>query len=518
MERIVIDPVTRIEGHLKVEAVIDGGEVKEAYASGTLFRGLEMILEGRHPLDAVRITQRICGVCPTAHATASSLCLDDAFGIAGDIPDNGRILRNLLLGANIIQSHVLHFYHLALLDYLDVTAVAGYEGEDEDLKSIRAFIERGELGPFVPRLEGDYRLSEEMNRRLTAHYVRALRMRRLAHEMSSIFGGKMPHNMGIIPGGVTAGPTVSKVTSFLWKLNELREFINACYVPDVLTVASCYPDHLEQGRGAGRYLSYGMLELAAADAPGMTKQRLLPAGRLTDEGALEDVDPTAIVESVVHSWYQAGTDGEPAGEVTIPEPGKEGAYSWLKSPRYDGRPHEVGPLARMLVACAAGNPLVKEAVDGALAVLSAQPEMLESTMGRHLARALECKMVADAMAGWLLELEPGEPHCAEFTIPEEASGVGLTDAPRGALGHWIRIEGGSISRYQAVVPTTWNAGPRDGTDEPGPMEQALTGLKVRDPEQPFEVLRAVRSFDPCLACAVHLVTVRGGSLAQFRVF
>lgn len=517
MERIVIDPVTRIEGHLKVEVVLEDGVVKEARTSGTLFRGLEMILEGRHPLDAPRITQRICGVCPTAHATASSLALDDAFGVAERIPDNGRITRNLILGANFIQSHVLHFYHLALLDYLDLTAVADYEGPEADLRSLREFIERGELGPFLPRLEGDYRLSKEENRTLAAHYVRALAVRRLAHEMSSIFAGKMPHNVGIVPGGVTAEPAVSKVTSFLWKLNEIRRFIADCYLPDVITLARRYPDHLEQGRGPGRYLSYGAFDLEAGGGGPVAARRFLPAGRLSEDGSPAEVDPGAVAESVVHSYYAEGTDGPPPEETTVPVPHKEGGYSWIKAPRYDGQVHEVGPLARMLVAYAGGHPRVRQAVDGALAVLGVGLEKMKSTLGRHLARALECHLVAEAMAEWVLGLRPGEPHCAEFGIPEEASGVGLTAAPRGALGHWVRLAEGRIARYQAVVPTTWNAGPRDARGEPGPMEQALTGITVRDSEQPFEVLRVVRSFDPCLACAVHLVTVRGRTLGRFRV-
>lgn len=335
--------------------------------------------------------------------------------------------------------------------------------------------------------------------------------------MSSIFGGKMPHNMGIVPGGVTAGPTLSKVTAFLWKLNNIRQFIADCYLPDVLTLARRYPDHLEQGRGPGRYLSYGGFDLApVAGGPG-ERRRFLPAGRLTEAGSLAEVDPGAIAESVAHSYYAEGTDGPPARESTVPQPHKEGSYSWLKSPRYGGQAHEVGPLARMLVAYAGGHQGVRRAVDAVLSELGVGLEKMKSTLGRHLARVLECNLVAEAMAEWVLALKPGEPHCFPFSIPEEASGVGLTAAPRGALGHWVRLAQGRIAGYQAVVPTTWNVGPRDAAGEPGPMEQALTGVTVRDPEQPFEVLRVVRSFDPCLACAVHLVTVRGRSLGRFRV-
>jgi len=369
----------------------------------------------------------------------------------------------------------------------------------------------------MPRLEGDYRLSKQENCALAAHYVRALAIRRLAHEMSSIFGGKMPHNMGIVPGGVTAGPTISKMTGFLWRLNEIRQFTGDCYVPDVVTVARRYPDHLEQGRGPGRYLAYGAFDLTPVAGPPGDRSRFIPAGRLSEDGELVAMAPGAITESVAHSWYEAGTDGHPTEETTVPEPNKEKGYSWIKSPRYDGQPHEVGPLARMLVAYASGHQVTKEAMDGTVSELGIGLEQLKSTIGRHIARALECRMVADAMAEWVLTLQPGQPHCAEFTIPQQATGAGLTGAPRGALGHWVTLEGGRIARYQAVVPTTWNVGPRDADQEPGPMEQALTGTTVRDPEQPFELLRVVRSFDPCLACSVHLVSVGGRSFGEFRV-
>lgn len=240
MGKIVIDPVTRIEGHLKVEVTVENGEAKEAKSSGTLFRGLEIILRGRDPRDANRITQRICGVCPTSHSTASALCLDSAFGLGGSIPDNGRLIRNLILGAAHIADHILHFYHLTALDYVDVTKVAKYEGNDAMLTSVSEFIGRGELGPFAPRYEGDYRFPAEVDQQLVAHYIEALRMRRKAQEMCSIFGGKMPHNMSIVPGGVTEVPTIDKITSFLWRLNELRDFIDSLYLPDVLAVAEAY--------------------------------------------------------------------------------------------------------------------------------------------------------------------------------------------------------------------------------------------------------------------------------------
>jgi len=270
MGKIVIDPITRIEGHLKIEVVVEEGVVKEARSSGALFRGFEILLQGRDPYDAQHLVQRICGVCPTAHAMAAALNLDSAFGIDDKIPDNGRILRNLIQGANFIMSHLIHFYHLTALDFVDVTKVAEYDGKDPALVSIKEFITRAldagdmtMLGPFYPRYEGDYRLPDEVDQAAVAHYVQALNMRRLAHEMSAIFSGKMPHNVAIVPGGVTATPTVDEIADFMWKLQELRYFIDNVYVPDVLAIAGVYSDYFEIGKGCGNLLSYGVFDLEA---------------------------------------------------------------------------------------------------------------------------------------------------------------------------------------------------------------------------------------------------------------
>lgn len=518
MTHIVIDPMTRIEGHLKIEAVVENGEVKEAYSSGTLFRGLEMILRGRDPRDAQLITQRICGVCPIAHAMASTLCLDDAFGIATQIPDNGRIIRNLILGANLIQSHVLHFYHLAALDYVDVAQVVSYTGNDPVLRSVQDFIGRGQLGPFLPRYEGDYRLSPEANQAATAHYVEALHARRKAHEMLAIFGGKMPHQVGIVPGGVTQGPTVDRITAFLWRLHELRQFIDNIYIPDILLVAKAYGDYTEIGKGCGAFLSYGAFDQKAHAFVSGKEGRWLWAGTCGTDLVPHPLDPSLIREDVAHSWYADETSGKhPSESETKPQPNKPGGYSWLKSPRYAGQVYEVGPLARMLVNYAWGNPMVVQAVDGLLAALGAPTDALISTLGRHAARALECKLVADAMAEWVLQLDPDAPAYLPYKLPQEATGMGLTEAPRGAVGHWIRIEDGVIANYQAVVPTTWNCSPRDDQDQPGPVEQAIIGTRIRNAENPFEIVRIVRSFDPCLACSVHLITPRRRTVGMIHV-
>jgi hydrogenase large subunit len=516
--KIVIDPVTRIEGHLKIETIVDNGVVKEARSTGNLFRGFEIMLQGRDPRDAQIIAQRICGVCPQSHGIAAALCLDSAFGVDDMIPDNARIMRNLIQGAHVVQDHILHFYHLAALDYVDITDVAKYEGKNSELNSIKDFISRGELGPFLPRYEGDYRLPVEVNQEATAHYVQALEIRRIGHEMVSIFSGKIPHSVGVVPGGVTSAPTVDKITAFLWKLKALQDFIDNTYIPDVMAVAGVYSDYAEIGVGCRNLLSYGAYDLDGKDPDLTRRKRLYKQGTVSADLKFNELALSKIAEDVGHSWYEDSTSGlHPSGGETRPEYGKVGAYSWTKAPRYDGMVYEVGPLARVAVTYAYGDPKVKGLVDSALAQLKAPVSALFSVLGRHLARALCAKLIADAMEKWVLELKPGEPHFVEYTIPEEGQGVGITDASRGALGHWIEIKDKKIANYQCVVPTTWNVSPRDDKGNPGPIEQALIGTEVRDESNPFELVRIVRCFDPCLACSIHLVTPKGRDLARFRV-
>ena len=518
MAKITVDPITRIEGHLKIEVVTENGVVKDANSAGMMFRGIELILQGRDPRDAQRYTQRICGVCPTSHSIAATLNLDSAFGVSDKIPDNGRIIRNLILGAAHIADHILHFYHLTALDYVDVTKIAGYEGNDSTLNSVKEFALRGELAPFVPRYEGDYRLSDQMNIDALAHYVKALEMRRKGQEMLTIFGGKMPHNMGVIPGGVTETVTVDKIASFLWKLNELRDFINDVYIPDVLAVAEAYPDYFEIGAGCGNLLSYGSFDLDGTNPDYTKRDRLLKQGTVSTDLKLEAIDTNKIMEHVKHSWYDNSSTGKhPTQGETKPSYGKNGAYSWVKSPRYDGRVYEVGPLARMVVTYASGDPAVKALVDSVLNRFKAGPAALFSVLGRHAARALYTKHLADTMPGWLLQLKPGEPAYVDYEIPDESKGMGLVDAARGALGHWIEVKDKKIANYQCVVPSTWNLCPRDDMGQPGPVEQALIGTKIKDENNPFEIGRIVRSFDTCLACAIHVITPKGKEIGTFRV-
>ena len=514
-QTITIDPVTRIEGHLRVDVVVDHGEVKDARASGTLFRGFENILVGRHPFDAVRLTQRVCGVCPMIHSQASAGSIDVALGVAEKVPPNGRILRNLLLGANYLQSHILHFFTLAALDYADVTAAADYAGPEPELKSVAAFLARGVLGPFVPRYEGDYRCDKQTNLDLVRGYIKALTARRICQEMIAVFGGKMPHNVAVVPGGVLSEITVDKIAFFATRLAEVSDFIDQVYIPAVLTVAGAYLDYFDIGAGANRYLAYGVFDQDTAANP-VARKRLFPSGYLGGSGHLSAVDVEKITEDVASSRYTPDCSAKPAEGKTQADPEKAGAYSWLKAPRYDGAAVEVGPLARTLVGCASGGA-IKAAVDRALKATNLAPTKLRSVLGRHLARALEARVLANNMADWLTQLAPGGPVAADLEIPQESRGAGLIDGPRGALGHWIEIKDKKIARYQLVVPTTWNASPRDAAGTPGAMEQALIGTKIRDQENPFEVVRIVRSFDPCLACAVHSVSVRGDRLGTFRV-
>jgi len=507
MEKIIIDPVTRIEGHLKVEIMLDKGKVKEAKTSGTLFRGFEIILKGRDPRDASQITQRVCGVCPIAHATASVFALDQAFGLEGKIPRNARIIRNLILGSNFLQSNILHFYHLAALDFVDLARLVKYEGKNEKVKALRKFFAGANPSLFLPRYEGDYRLDDEVNEELASHYLLALEVRRKTHEMLAIFGGKMPHNVGIVAGGVTERASVDKITAFLWRVNEIREFIDNVYLNDVMKIAEKYEDYLEIGASGYNFLSYGALDLDSSETDQSKRSRLYRQG-LTDPAlSSRDLQPTRITEQVRNSWYcDEITNRHPSYGDTIPSENKSRGYSWLKAPRYDGEPCEVGPVARLVVGYSQDCSLVRDLVEKTLSKMKLKFSNLSSCLGRHLARALDTKLVADAMAEWVVQLKPGDPVYVPYELPDEAEGMGLSEAPRGALGHWLKIKGGVIDNYQLVVPTTWNASPHDDSDQPGPMEKALIGIKIKDSQNPLEVVRIIRSFDPCLACAVHLVT------------
>lgn len=479
-QHIIIDPVTRIEGHMKIEVEVDNGIVVDAKSTGTMFRGIELIMQGRDPRDACHIVQRICGVCPIAHGTASMLALDDAFGVKP--PPNGRIVRNLIQGANYLQSHILHFYHLAALDYVEGPNVA----------------------PFIPRYEGDYRLPKAVNDAAVQHYIQALDIRKKAQEMLAIFGAKMPHVIAYTAGGVTEQVTEEKIAQFRQYLQEISAFVNDIYIPEVLAVAGIYEDGFSIGGGYKNMLAYGGFPLTDGDDPD-GQQQFYKRGRYRN-GQYLPVDAGKITEEVKYSWFEdSGTGKNPAEGETVPAPGKSGAYTWLKAPRYEEEPYEVGPLARQIVERQSD---VMGLGDKAFSVL-----------GRHFARALEAAQISQAMFGWLDQLIPGQPTFTPFDVPREGSGMGLHEGPRGALGHWITVKDYKVANYQAVVPTTWNGGPRDDRGEMGPIEKALMDTPVKNVDAPIELVRIVRAFDPCLACAVHVLDLKGASkeVKRFRI-
>jgi len=498
---ITVDPLTRIEGHLSFQTDVEGGRVRSARLSGEMFRGFEIILKNRHPMDAQQITQRICGVCPISHGIASVLAQDMAYKVTP--PKNGRLVRNLILGANYIQSHIIHFYHLSALDFIDITAVLAYSGKEPDLVALKSWV-KAQLAdkklypaaPFLPRYASTYASSASLNISGIRHYVQGLEMRTLAHEAAALFAGKLPHAMTIVPGGVTEKVTANNIASFAAKLDTLRTFINECYIPDVIGVAKEFNSYFDIGKGCQNYLSYGVFE--EDDNGG----KMLPAGTVIN-GKYADLDPNLIAEYVGYSKFSSSSGLHPEAGKTVPEPHKEKAYSWLKAPRYNGHVMEVGPLARFMVAYKRGDKNIKKVVDSTARAVGISLKQLDSVMGRHAVRAIEAQLVADRCTEWLNMLTPGSATYKDFKLPDTASGYGLTEAPRGALGHWITVKGGRIDNYQCVVPTTWNCSPRDDEGNPGCVEIALEGTPVKDSKNPIEAARVVRSFDPCMACAVH---------------
>lgn len=456
-----IDPVTRLEGHLKIKVNVDTingvQQVVDAWATGTLFRGFEKLLVGRAPQDAQHLTERVCGVCPVSHGLAAVLAQEAAAKMTP--PNNARIMRNLVLAANFLQSHILHFYLLALPDFCDGPAMA----------------------PWQPSWASDKRLDAATTQTLTSHYTQAITMRRKAHEAGALFGAKLPHPPALLAGGITTTPRPERISQFQSYLTELVSFIQNTYLPDVETLAAAYGDYGSIGAGTRNLLAFGVFDL---DATGNTK--LLRRGRVVGGStAVQTVDTNAITEQVTYSWYADSTNNlNPASGDTQAQYPKTNAYSWLKAPRYSGAAYETGPLARMWV-----NGDYTTGI---------------SVLDRHRARAREALKVAQAMQGWLSQIS-GTTVYQQPTIPASAQAMGLTEAPRGALGHWVQYTNGSISRYQIITPTCWNVSPRDSSGARGPLEQGLIGTPVKDLNQPVEVMRVIHSYDPCLSCAVHVM-------------
>jgi len=567
MSRIVVDPVTRIEGHLRIEAVVEEGVVKDAWSSSTMFRGIEIILKGRDPRDAWAFAQRICGVCTTVHAITSIRAVENAIGSTP--PPNAELVRKLVMSAQLVQDHVIHFYHLHALDWVDIVSALSadpaktsalaegisswpktspryFAGVKQRLETLAA---SGRLGPFANAYWGHpaYRLPPEANLMAVAHYLEALDWQREFIKIHAILGGKNPHPQSFLVGGMAvpidpneqSSLNVASMEQVRQLIQGARALVSQVYIPDVLAVAPSYLEWASLGATAGHYMAYGEYHETADP----TSPRIMPRGviRNGDLSKVEDLDFSLINEFVTHSWYDyEGGDaqglhpsqGETTPNYTGPQPpyellNVEGKYSWLKAPRYDGLPMEVGPLARTLVAYASGRPGQKQLVDHVLGALGAGPAALHSTLGRIAARAIETQIMVDEMEGWVDELlanmGAGDLRICDndkwdpSTWPEDCTGAGFHEAPRGALGHWVHIRKGEIANYQCVVPSTWNAGPRDSGQERGPYEQAIIGTPIADPEQPLEILRTVHSFDPCMACGVHVVDGRGRSIAEVKV-
>jgi [NiFe] hydrogenase large subunit len=528
MTRVVIDPITRIEGHLAIEVEVEGGKVKDAWTSGTLFRGFEIVLKGRDPRDAYHITQRICGVCPTSHAHAAALCLEDAVGIHP--PETGRLIRNMVEGAQFLHSHILWFYHLAALDFVDVVSALKANPKEQYLKNVQAklkkFVETGQLGIFANAYWGHpaYKLPPDLNLLAVAHYLEALDKQAQASHISAIFGGRMPMTMTTPAGGSTHVPTVDDMANLLPRLQEIQEWVDRVFIPDVLAIAPFYLDYARIGKGPASFLAWGVFDDPSFDS----KKRLLPSGIVLD-GSLkpEEVDQKAVTEDVARGWYKDSKPLHPSVGVTAPEFTQwdvQKKYSWAKAPRYGERPMEVGALARMVVAYSKGHPTVKKLIDETLGRLGVggKPEVLFSVVGRIAARALETKIIADAMVQWsnaiLEHIKNGKKDTfTQYALPKQAQGVGLWEAPRGALGHWNQIEGGRLANYQVITPTCWNISPRDAKGVMGTIEQALIGTPVADPKRPLEILRVAHSFDPCLACTVHVIDPESNAVYKVRV-
>ena len=549
MAKYTIDPITRIEGHLRIDVEIEGGKVTNAWSSAQLFRGLEIILKGRDPRDAPYITQRACGVCTEVHALASIRALDDALKVK--IPPLARLTRNLVHGAQFIHDHMVHFYALSALDWVDVvsalkadpkktSALANNLGNypksgPSDFKAVqdrlKAFVDSGQLGPFANGYWGhpDYRLPPEGNLMAVAHYLECLRMQVKASRMMAMFGGKNPHIQNLVAGGVTNVRDLNpkRLAEFLYYLKEMQSFIDNVYLPDVLAVAAFYKDWGAKNiGGTTNFLAYG--NFPQNEGAWKDENFFMPSGVIFDRNIAKPmaVDPGKVTEEVKRSWYKDGSPKHPYQGVTEPvkpDYDYEGKYSFFKAPRYQGRPCEVGPLAQVLMAYAKGQPQAKTVVNAVLKHLSVPASALFSTLGRTAARCIEAKIIADAMVGWVMEaverLKSGDTKTAsDWKWPGESMGMGLIDVPRGALGHWLKTnKDNKIDNYQLVVPSTWNLGPRDAKGQLGPVEESLVGTPVADPKRPLEIIRTVHSFDPCIACGVHVIDPQTNEVHKFKV-
>lgn len=529
MTRSVIDPITRIEGHLRVEMEVENGKVSDAWVSGGCFRGMELAVEDRTPEDAAQIVQRICGVCPVSHAHAASIAGEKAYGIT--ISNNARIIRNLVEGAQFLHSHILWFYNLAALDYVnplnaltaDVAdayelAQAAGTSMNSDLKALAerlsTFASNKQLSIFSGNwFDADggeaYKLPPELDLICTAHYLEALQMQAKASEIAGLLGGKMPHIMTSTVGGTMFVPTEEKLDDLKALVDEVYNWVAATMIPDTLAIASYYPDAFNWGGGCGRYIAWGVFDSADFEM----NNRYLPAGVLMDGLKLQDVEESMITEYVGNSWYKGSETYTSPYFTTEPEFTEydvNGRYSWVKAPAYDGKCMEAGSFARLLVAYKRNVKFVVDQIDGLLETLGAPGDLsvLQSTMGRTGARQIETLYIAGLMKEWVEELceavAGGDSEYFRKPATITGSGTGFWEAPRGALYHSEKVVNGKIEGYQIIIPSTWNLAPHGADGSYGPLEEALIGVPVEDVEKPINALRTVHSFDPCTACAVHV--------------
>ncbi len=555
-KKIVIDPITRIEGHLRIEVEVDENNiVREAWASGQLFRGIETILKGRDPRDAGLIAQRICGVCTNVHYRASISAVEDAYNIA--LPKNAEIIRNLVTLALFVQDHIIHYYHLHSLDYVDVVSALDadvdqaveaaknyhsnpYQNSSSHLNSVQnklgSFVKAGRLGLFANGYWGHsaYKFTPEENLIHMSHYLEALRVQREMSKAIAIFAGKTPHPQNLVVGGVTSVADMlnpQRLNDFMFIIKDAHDFIQRAYIPDMKMAIKAYKDEMKAGagRGSGNFLAVGGYRFGKAE-------QLFEGGVITghDFEKIEEFDDAYITEEASRSWYADDAATVPYDESTEPlytdlnDDGSlksEGKYSWVKAPRYKGKPMEVGPIARMLMGYLKDSKVIKPYVQGFMDETDMELMDFSTTLGRNAARALEAQICCDYIFDFCSDLIENIKYYDEQTwtkyvfeeLPLQAKGRGIFEVPRGVLSHFIRIDDAKISNYQAVVPTTWNASPKDASGIRGPYEESLIGIRLEDTSSPLEVLRVVHSFDPCLACAVHVIDTKGRELSAYKI-
>ncbi len=573
-KRIVVDPITRIEGHLRVEVIVDdNNKVTEAYSSATLWRGLENILKGRDPRDAGFFTQRICGVCTYSHYKAGIVAVEDALGI--EIPLNAQLVRTLMNAALFMHDHPVHFYHLHGLDWVDVVSALSadpalaskdafnytdtpmYTGEDHlkmVQKRVAEFVKKGHLGPFANAYWGHptYKLTPEQNLIAVSHYLKALEVQRTAAQMMAIFGAKQPHPQSLTVGGVTCIMDLqspARLGDFLFKFKEVALFINNCYYPDVVMAGGMYAGEPSVNAGLGTANLFTHEEFQVSATEHLFKSGVMMAGDVValitgKPFKVEDLDESKITEEATRAWYKNDAalhpyDGETDPNYTglkkaqtINDKGEEvetnviqedGKYTWIKAPRYDGKPLQVGPLANIVINYARKNERVVKVVNQFLKDTGLPISAVASTLGRTACRMLEAKIIADhalvAFNSLIENLKVDDSTCTTYKIDKnkEYKGRYIGNVPRGVLSHWVRIKNGVIENYQAVVPSTWNASPKDANGVRGPYEEALIGLPIADLSQPLEIIRVIHSFDPCIACAVHVMDTRGNEMGSYKI-